>query len=195
MAEGERAFARDFFGGGLKTENIRVAAGFGVAPSSELRPLPPESRTIKPQPGLCDRVAPSGPDGPPPAWALYNTVHVTREYYREDTLPGWPDKILLPQALILAHELVHVWQWQNRGRTGYRPAKAGLESLLNLDPYFYVPDADAGFLEYGFEQQASLVEDYFCYGLFDTENPRRAQLRKILAPYFRVTRIDALLAR
>ena len=148
-----------------------------------------------PRPGLCDRVAPTPREGPPPGWALYNTVHFSREFYRDDVLPGWPSQILLPQALIMLHEMVHVWQWQNRAVTGYRPVKAGLESVLNMDPYFYVPEAGAGFLEYGFEQQASLLEDYFCYGLFDPENPRRAELRGILAPYFRMDRIDAVLER
>ncbi len=195
LAESERRFVEDVFGSGLRAEKVRVVAGFGVAPDPAERPLPERQGRIEPRPGICDRVAPSGPDGPPPAWALYNNMHFSREFYREDVLPGWPDQVLLPQVLILAHELVHVWQWQNRGRTGYKPAKAALESILNRDPYFYVPQEGAGFLEYGFEQQASLLEDYMCYGIFDPENPRRAKLRGILAPFFRVDRIDEVLVR
>lgn len=195
LAPGERALAEDIFGGGLASDQVRIAAGFGVVPAPAPRPLPPKSDTIEPRPGVCDRVAPAGPDGPPPAWAIYQTVHVARAFYRDDVMPGWPDQVLLPQVLILAHELVHVWQWQNRRLTGYRPLRAGVESLFNLDPYFYVPEPGAGFLEYGFEQQAALVEDYICYGVFDPENPRRAELRKILEPHFRVARIDEILRR
>ena len=101
----------------------------------------------------------------------------------------------MPHSLIMAHELVHVWQWQKRRITGYRPAKAGLESVLNIDPYFYQAGDDAKFLNYGFEQQAALVEDYLCYGLFDPDNPRRAKIRTILEPHFRMDRLDAALKR
>ncbi len=194
LAEGERAFVGDVFGDSLDPGRVRIARGFGGASATvEDKPLPPKTEKIAPRPGVCDRTAPDPPVGPPPAWALYNRVHVVAEFYRADTLPGWPNQVLLPQALIMVHELVHVWQWQNRARTGYRPLKAVLESFLNRDPYYYVPDDGAGLLEYGFEQQASLLEDYFCYGLFDPGNPRRARLRGILAPHFDVDRIDEAL--
>lgn len=195
LAPGERALAEDIFGDGFESRKVRIAAGLGVVPAPAPLPLPPKSDSIELRPGVCDRVTPTGPTGPPPAWAIYQTVHVARTFYREELMPGWPDQILLPQVLILAHELVHVWQWQNRDRTGYRPLRAAVESLLNLDPYFYIPEPGAGFLEYGFEQQAALVEDYFCFGVFDPKNPRRAELRAILAPHFQVGRIDDLLAR
>lgn len=194
LAEGERALAQDIFYEDLDLDRVRVKSGFRGAPASEDAPLP-EVQQIAPRPGVCDRVAPSAPQGPPPGWALYNTIHFSKEWYREDVAPGWPGTVLLPQTLIMAHELVHVWQWQNRDRTGYRPAKAGLESVFNLDPYFYVPDESAGLLEYGFEQQAALLEDYMCYGLFDAANPRRAKLRVILAPYFNMDAFDTALAR
>ena len=196
LAEGERALAADFFGPGLDVEKVRVKSGFRGAPSTKDTSTPPDQiKPIKIRPGICDRTAPSAPEGPPPGWALYNTIHFSREYYRADTAPGWPDKVLIPQTFIMAHELVHVWQWQNRHLTGYRPAKAGLESVFNIDPYFYVPQDGDGFLKYGFEQQASLLEDYLCYGLFDPENQRRAKIRAILSPYFQMDRIDAALKR
>ena len=81
--------------------------------------------------------------------------------------------------------------------TGHRipPNKNCIKNFTTRDPYFYVPEKRAGFLEYGYEQQAALLEDYMCYGMFDPANPRRAKLRGILAPYFRVDRIDQVLAR
>ena len=195
LAPGERAFVADVFGDSMDADAVRVASGFGVKPSKDEAPLPKSSGPIKPRPGVCDRGNPDPPEGPPPAWAIHNEVHLIKEFYRADTMPGWPEQILLPQALIMAHELTHVWQWQNRQVTGYRPARAALESFTNRDPYFYVPEEGAGFLEYGYEQQAALLEDYMCYGMFDPANPRRAKLRVILAPYFRVDRIDEVLAR
>jgi hypothetical protein len=195
LAEGEVALANDIFGADLDLTEVRVKSGFRGAPDIADAPLPPRA-PIEARPGVCDRVAPrEGPTGPPPAWALYNTIHFSKEFYRSDTAPGWPDNVLLPQSLILAHELVHIWQWQNRARTGYRPARAAFEQVLNQDPYFYVPEPGSGYLEYGYEQQASLLEDYMCYGLFDPQNPRRGELREILAPIYQMDRFDAVLAK
>lgn len=195
MAPGERALASDIFGPALNTDVIRVKSGFRGAPTTKDAPLPPKIEKIELRPGVCDRVSPTPPDGPPPAWALYNNIHFAKDYYRSDLAPGWPEQTLIPQTLIFAHELVHVWQWQHRKRTGYRPIKAGLESVLTGDPYFYVPGEGGDYLQYGFEQQASLLEDYFCYGLFDPENPRRAKIRHTLAPYFQMDQIDEALKR
>jgi len=191
LTNGERAFSADVIGDSLDADKIRVAVGFGLnpPPPTPNAPIKGKRATI---PGICKRV-PHGPrTEPPPAFALYNTVHLRSDLYRAETAPGWPDHVLLPQSLIMAHELVHVWQWQNRARTGYRPARAALESLINIDPYYYHPDDGDGFLSFGYEQQAALVEDYFCYALLDPANPRRNDLRSILEPHFPVARIDTV---
>lgn len=52
----------------------------------------------------------------------------------------------------LAHELVHVWQYQALKRTGIE--------LLFSRVYRYRPDPERPFRAYGFEQQAAIVEDY-----------------------------------
>lgn len=52
----------------------------------------------------------------------------------------------------LAHELVHVWQYQALRRSG-------LELLLSR-VYRYRLDAERPFRSYGHEQQAAIVEDY-----------------------------------
>lgn len=195
LASGERALARDVFGEGLSPDKVRVAKGFGLAPPPKTTSLPPASKGgIAPRPGICDRVPRDGPAGPPPAFALYNRVHMMGRFYKTDTAVKWPEQVLLPEALIMAHELTHVWQWQNRKRTGYRPARAALESVFNLDPYFYRSGQGEGFLTFGYEQQAALVEDYLCYAILDPTNPQRSELRTILAPYFQVDRIDASLS-
>ncbi len=194
LTEGERQFASDVIGPRLDAGKVRVAAGFGLqAPPATPDPPPQAKRGTVP--GICDRV-PQGPrTEPPPAFALWNRIHLARKYYRDDTAPRWPQGVLLPQSLIMAHELVHIWQWQNRGRTGYRPGRAVLESLLNLDPYYYTSADGDVFLRFGYEQQAALMEDYFCYALLDPANPRRAELREILAPHFSIDRLDVALAR
>lgn len=194
LSDSEQAFAADIIGDELDTGKVRVAAGFGPSRPSAA-PTPPVKAKRKTVPGACARV-PQGPrTEPPPGFALRNRIHLRNDLYRDDLAPGWPDRILVPQSFVLAHELVHVWQWQNRQVTGYRPLRAFLEGLLNVDPYYYRPAGDDAFLGFGYEQQAALVEDYFCHVLFDPGNPRRADLRAILAPHFPLDRLDAALAR
>ncbi len=194
LTNGERAFAADVIGDSLDVDKVRIAAGFGLKPPPATPNSPARGKrtTIA---GVCDRV-PQGPrTEPPPAFALWNRIHIAQKYYRDDSASGWPRRVLVPQSLIMAHELVHVWQWQNRARTGYSPVRAVLESVLNLDPYYYAPGEGDTFLGFGYEQQGALVEDYFCYALLDPENPRRTELRALLAPHFPLGRLDAALAR
>lgn len=189
LAPNERAFAEEVFRDDLNLDRVRVVHGFNP------RPVPRQVRevdVIPRQSGICDRIAPATVRPPPGAWALYNQVHFAREFYLSESMPHWPKGMLLPQGLMLLHELVHVWQWQNRSRTGYRPIRAALESVLFQDPYFNLPSDDAPFLDRGFEQQAALLEDYVCFALFDPSNARRAKIRPFIAPFFRMDRIDQI---
>lgn len=197
LSPNERRFAADLLGPGLNADKVRVARGMGLAPLPDAPDRKQRLIPVKapPREGLCDRDAPEAPSGPPPAWTMYNRIHVVREFYQPDLAAHWPQAAFLPGALILGHELVHVWQWQNRARTGYRPFRAALESFLTLDPYFYRPDEGDSLLSYGYEQQAALLEDYLCYALYDPANPRRDTLRAVLRPYFPLARLDAALGR
>ncbi|QIE44296.1 hypothetical protein G5B38_01405 [Pseudohalocynthiibacter aestuariivivens] len=197
LTPNERAFAADILGPSLDADKVRVAQDMGFAAPPTKSHRVPRSLPVDspPHEGACDRTAPQAASGPPPAWALFNRVHFVTDLYQPDLAAGWPQYALFPQALVMAHELVHVWQWQNRRRTHYHPVRAALESLVNLDPYFYAPKDGTAFLEYGYEQQAALLEDYLCYALYDPANARRAHLRTILSPYFPLDRLDASLAR
>ena len=197
LTQNERRFAADILGPTLNVDDVRIARGFGPLPAtsedadkSDLYPIIAENQIS----GLCDRAAPEPRSGPPPGWALWSRIHMSREFYRADLAPDWPRSARFPQALVLAHELVHVWQWQHRGTTGYRPVRAAVENVMNMDPYFYVPGPDASFLKFGFEQQAALLEDYLCYTLYDPGAPRRTELRPLLAPYFAIDTLDATFA-
>ena len=83
--------------------------------------------------------------------------------------------------MFLAHELTHVWQWQNRATTGYSPLRVGSEHWRGTDPYLFDADANPRFLDYGYEQQASLVEEYVCCVTLDPEGARTERLRGLLA--------------
>lgn len=92
----------------------------------------------------------------------------------------WPDApeeaTTLLERAHLAHELVHVWQYQALRRTG-------LELLLSR-VYRYRLDPARGFRDYGYEQQAAIVEDYV--RLCDGARCRWAQGGASSADYERV---------
>jgi len=61
---------------------------------------------------------------------------------------------------LLAHEVTHVWQYQNRVR-GYWWMKAALEHIRHRSQvYHYRLDRRKSLDEYRFEQQAQIVQDY-----------------------------------
>lgn len=91
--------------------------------------------------------------------------------------PGAPAEARsLPERAHLAHELVHVWQYQALRRSG-------LELLLSR-VYRYRLDPARAFCDYGFEQQAAIVEDYV--RLCDGAACRWAQSSAPRADYERV---------
>ncbi|MFN0025508.1 MAG: hypothetical protein ACKVS5_16575 [Parvularculaceae bacterium] len=67
--------------------------------------------------------------------------------------PGAPEEAAsVTERAHLAHELVHVWQYQALRRSGLE--------LLFSRVYRYRVDPARTFLSYGYEQQAAIVEDY-----------------------------------
>ena len=126
---------------------------------------------------------------PPQAFAFRNRIHFETGLYSSDMVTEWPDRLRIPQALVFAHEMVHVWQWQNREVTGYSPGRAVAESINLADPYF--SEGSGTFFSFGFEQQAAIFEDYLCFAFANPDHPRRQELREVLAPVFDMDRIDA----
>ncbi|MCK0137681.1 hypothetical protein [Aliiroseovarius sp. F47248L] len=199
LSETEVELSQLVFGDSLDTEKVRVRAGIGILPLPDAEPIPkgaPKNYAHKLPKGVCDRVP--QPDRKiefPAGFVLWNQVFLKRDLYRDDMFEGWPESLPMPHALLMMHELVHVWQWQNRSRTGYTPGRSGAESLRPGDPYYW-PAREAGaYLSYGFESQAAMVEDYMCMTLFDPMNPRRADLAALIGPVLPVTRLGDALGR
>lgn len=118
---------------------------------------------------------------------LFNTLHI-----REDL--SVPDYTALPDgrthlyaAMFFAHEMTHVWQWQNRALTGYHPLRVAREHARMEDPYLFDTRDDRQFLEYGYEAQASLVEEYVCCRAVDPSGARTARLERLIAQAMPVT--------
>ncbi len=181
MTDSEVAFASKFHGAGLDVTKVRLIDN-----------APVRSYTLKapkrPRIACTERVYPPPKTeivtGAPSAVALFNRIFVNPDYYLENYTPQYPERLHLYQAMFLAHELTHAWQWQNRKITGYHPIKAAREHQSKADPYLIDPDTGGDFLSYGYEQQGRIVEEYLCCATLDPKAPRTMRLRKMLGAYF-----------
>lgn len=159
LTENERAFASRIHGESLDLDRIRLIRGAPVTAVTFRR---------KPRPRLAcrERILPPAKDeivtASPAAVALFNRIFFTKDWYAKDYMPAYPEQIYLIEAMLLAHELTHAWQWQNRKTTGYHPLRAAAEHGTRTDPYLFDLNAEAEFLSFGYEQQGSIVEEYVC---------------------------------
>ncbi|MEM9756813.1 MAG: hypothetical protein AAF914_12500, partial [Pseudomonadota bacterium] len=114
---------------------------------------------------------------------LFQTLHARPGFDLEDYIARPDGRLNLAAAMFFAHEMTHVWQWQNRAVTGYHPTRAFAEHLRTADPYLFDGDSEIAFLDYGYEQQASLVEEYVCCRALDPNGARTARLATLLSAH------------
>lgn len=114
------------------------------------------------------------------AVAVENRIFWQDETYREDFIP--PDDISYVQdQILLAHEVAHIWQFQNSDITGYSLNKVIAEHRnFGRQVYDYIKPLDLSkpFLEYRYEQQAEIVEDWVCATLLN--DPQAFYYEKII---------------
>ena len=185
LSSNETAVAKEIFGDTLDTQAVKVTAGIGVLPLPRPHSVPPgeEARVVQAPPDLCERKRTTRRVYDwPAAFVLNDTVFFSYRYYAPDAFTGFPASAPYPASILLAHELVHVWQWQNRARTAYTPGGAAGESVAKVDPYWFTVDRNAEFFSLGYEQQAAMVQDFVCYALFDRADPKLEELATVLRP-------------
>ena len=178
MTESEVAFAYTIHGDTLDVSKVRLldnAPTRAVTFRRKARPRTTCREKILPPPTTEIVTA------KPAAVALWNRVWFDRDWYLEDYLPDYPDRIGLVAAMLLSHELTHVWQWQNRETTGYSPLKAAREHRVSDDPYLFEVDNDRRFLDFGYEQQGSIVEEYVCCRSLDPQGQRTKRLQVLIS--------------
>ncbi|QQA44380.1 hypothetical protein [Pelagovum pacificum] len=112
---------------------------------------------------------------------LFDHVITNPDWYLADYLQDWPERMNLVAAMFFAHELTHVWQWQNREQTGYTLYGVASEHAMVDDPYLFDSDALPRFADYGYEQQGALVEEYVCCQALAPEASRTQRLRALLS--------------
>ncbi len=117
----------------------------------------------------------------PAAVTVFNRIFFAKDWYVEDYVPDYPDRLHLVGAMLLAHEATHVWQWQNRKLTGYHPLKAAAEHSASEDPYLFDINGTPDFLSFGYEQQGGIVEEYVCCRALAPQAARTQRLHDMLA--------------
>lgn len=186
LTEAETAFAKQIHGDELSAERVRFVKGAlvgSITYKREKRPRLACRERIFPEP-TSDYVTVG-----PAAVALHSKVFYTKPYYLDDFMRKYPDEFDLYAAMIFSHEITHVWQWQNRQKTGYSPLRAGNEHVTSKDPYLFDISTSARFLDYGYEQQAGIVEEYVCCATLDPDAPRTRRLEALLRGAFPLGRL------
>jgi hypothetical protein len=188
LTDTEMAFAGRIHGDGIDLTRVRLVEGAPVGSVTFHR---------KPRPRVTCRelILPPPKDEivttKPAAVTLFNKVWFSDDWYAKNYLPAYPDRLYLIEAMLLAHELTHVWQWQNRKTTGYSPWLAAAEHGASDDPYLFDLDGSPAFLDYGFEQQGSIVEEYVCCRALAPEAARTRRLHGMLKAAFPVSDLPA----
>ena len=181
LTPAEKTFATQLHGATIDTSRIRAIYGSPVGAITYKRPKRPRlacRELILPEPET-DMVTVG-----PVAMVVHNKVFYSRDWYLGDYLQDYPDRLNLLTAMLFAHEITHVWQWQNRDKTGYSPLRAAREHDGGDDPYLYDINTKTEFLDYAYEQQASIVEEYVCCATLDPGAARTRRLQSLLQGAF-----------
>lgn len=184
LTQTEMSFVTKIHGNDLDLDRVRLVKGAPVGSVTfKRKPRPRVTCRERILPPVKEEIVTTKPA----AVALFNRVYFTKNWYVENYLPAYPDRLYLVEAMLLAHELTHVWQWQNRARTGYHPLKAATEHTNSEDPYLFDLDHSPDFLSYGFEQQGAIVEEYVCCRALAPKAARTQRLHEMLKDAFPVS--------
>ncbi|MFS4580259.1 hypothetical protein [Phaeobacter sp. C3_T13_0] len=177
LSDGEQHFLTRIHGTELDMNRMRIVKG---APLSQIT----FRRKPRPRVTCRERVLPPAKDEivttSPAALALFNRILFVRDWYIDDYMPAYPERLYLVEAMLLAHEATHVWQWQQRAKTGYHPLRAAAEHRATDDPYLFELKGKERFLDYAYEQQGAIVEEYVCCRALDPTGGRTKRLHDML---------------
>jgi hypothetical protein len=178
LTDNERAFLGTIHGDTLDMDKVRLHDGAPTrAVTFRREPRPRTTCRELIFPPATDEIVTSKPA----AVAIYNRILFDKDWYIDDYLPDYPDEISLIASMLFAHELTHIWQWQNRATTGYSPLRAASEHGGSADPYLFEINTDRKFGDFGYEQQGSIVEEFVCCRALAPQAPRTKRLHGLIA--------------
>lgn len=180
LTEAERSFIRTVHGDAVDLDDVKVARG--SISSAFTADIPPRPRTTCRERIFPPRVGPQTLIFP--GLTVDSVMYFTDPFWADDYVDGYPDALPLRDAMRLAHEMTHVWQWQARAETRYHPFKAMREHIEENDPYLVELDPDRPFLSYAWEHQGVLVEEYVCCRALDPNGSKTQALYSMLSQQF-----------
>ena len=188
LTQAEAAYMADLQGESFDASAVRIVENPVIGLGTRTYPA-------RPQTTCRERIWPP-PDGPTieartAGIVLFNTMHVRPEFSLPDYVAPREGRRSLAAAMFFAHEMTHVWQWQNREVTAYHPFRAFTEHARIEDPYLFDPQDARRFLDYGYEVQASLVEEYVCCRAVDPSGARTARLERLIGQVMPVTPLQS----
>jgi hypothetical protein len=186
LTPAERLFASEIQGDALDPAPIRIIENGFVG-------VVRKTYATRPRTTCSERIL------PPSTGPTYTTrtagvvafqhLHTNPDWTTDDYLRGYPARLNLTAAMFFAHEMTHIWQWQNRALTGYHPLKAASEQVNSDDPYLFDPESDTPLLDLGYEQQAAIVEEYVCCRTVAPQAARTERLYQLISAVMPVARI------
>lgn len=190
LTPNEIAFADTIFADQITTSRVRFVRGH-AAESFTMR------YQARPRVTCTERIYPPQKEQSfttsPGAITLFNKVFYRKDMYLEDYAYSINGRGNLYALMFFAHEMTHVWQWQNRDRTGYHPLKAAQEHQPGHGPYLFELKTKTDFLSYPYEQQASIVEEYACCRALAPKAARTQRLHNMLSQNLPVARLSQII--
>src|SRR6056297_20589 len=188
LTQAEAAYMADLQGESFDASAVRIVENPVIGLGTRTYPA-------RPQTTCRERIWPP-PDGPTieartAGIVLFNTMHVRPQFSLPDYVAPREGRRSLAAAMFFAHEMTHVWQWQNREVTSYHPFRAFTEHVRIEDPYLFDPQDARRFLDYGYEVQASLVEEYVCCRAVDPSGARTDRLERLIGQVMPVTPLQS----
>lgn len=178
VTDTEQVLIDEIMGETLITRDVRLLEAGFIGMTTRTYP-------VRPQVTCRSRIGapPSGPtfDTRTAGAVAWTHVLTNPDWTLDDYVPDYPEAFNLVAAMYFAHEMVHIWQWQNRAVTGYSPFRGLAEHKPGVDPYLLDPDDEIDFLTLGYEQQAVLVEEFICCRTLAPDAPRTERLYQALS--------------
>jgi len=111
--------------------------------------------------------------------------YLNPSFYKDNMAANWPKERNLNDLSNLLHEYFHIWQYTNRKRTGYSLSGIVAEHIkYGADVYRYNLKTHDNLLDFRFEQQAKIAEDYFLACFDVVVRPGCSRLRKMMNTVF-----------
>lgn len=199
----ETAFANKIYAGTVDLELVRLYrlslwrnrtdANLRKELAADLDRNPQLAATVENREAFLDKAA-NALSPQAEALVLGNRIYYAAGAYSRDFAAGFSTKANVTDLALLAHELVHVWQHQNRDRTGYSLLAIALERLQYKEPYKYEITPGKRFLDYRFEQQGAIMQRYVFMSYWPSDPAALRRHRALLEQEFDLQDFKATLA-